>query len=98
MQRGDIVGGDKVGGDKTVGGDSVTGNKTTTAAPSAPKKKTASAIVITLGIIVATASGVVFYLLGHNGTISTGLAIPLGVASVAASLAISNMIASHLRG
>jgi hypothetical protein len=93
----DKTGGDKVGGSKIVGGDSVTGDKTTTAA-TGTKKKTGSAIVITLGIIVAIASAIAFYLLGHHQTLRTGVAVSLAAICVAASLGISNAIASHLRG
>lgn len=100
---GDKVGGDKTGGDKVVGdkgrGDTITnGIKATVADASPPEKsKRGAAAVLVAGVLGAIGILVVFLLLARDDKLSYALAVPLGCALAMASLAIANMVASHMR-
>lgn len=104
---GDQVSGDKIGRDKIVhaGGEAARAPTagpgsapTLDPAPARTATKRRSAVVITLGIALATAVVVVFVVLASSGRIAWPLAIACAALGASGLVAISNMIASHLRG
>jgi hypothetical protein len=99
---GDRVEGDKVGRDKKVEsrdtqyiGDHGT---VTNQLQGERKRKTGSAVAIALGVLVALGAIGLFVWLGSDGRLEWIYALPAAAISSAAVLAITNMVASHLRG